>query len=69
MIGQLSAMESGECRWIGRPHIHAYCRSPARQPARWMIVTAELPYNDSRWCSLEEAAAFVERLLEKEDQA
>lgn len=57
-------MESGECRWVGRPEIHVYCHNPHPRTdgsARYRVVTI-----DSRTDWLPEAAALaaLDRLLE-----
>lgn len=58
-------MASGECRWIGREDVHAYCMGSRvggtydPREKRYRIVTEARDYDGQEWMTLEEAAAVV----------
>jgi hypothetical protein len=56
---QLEAMESGECRWIRREDIHAYCLKPKGKQPRFRVVTMERPYQSQEWVSLDQTAETI----------
>jgi hypothetical protein len=55
----LLSMSSGECRWIGRHDIHAYCRAPVGFEAHWCIVCPDAGMEYGNWVTAEEAAAVI----------
>lgn len=75
-------MESGECRWVGRPDIHVYCRNPMapiigptgrpgwrRDPeaARYRVVCPDAGLEDGTdWMTAGAVLAVVDRILADE---
>lgn len=65
---QLQSMAVGECRWIEREDIHAYCFgtwSRSRYDAAvksYKVVTARRDFDGQAWVSAEEAARVISRL-------
>lgn len=77
-IDQLEAMESGECRWVGRHDVHVYCRHPFVKTlmptgrmgwtrpagaARYCVVCPEAGLEYGNWLPLEQAAAIVDSIV------
>lgn len=77
-ITLLREMASGECRWIGRHDLHAYCHAPfvrttradgrtawGREPgaARYSIVCPAAGLAYGTWVPLDEAAVLCDRIL------
>jgi hypothetical protein len=61
----ISDMNSGECKWVGRPGIHVYCHNPhprTDDSARYRVVTTS---SRTDWLPEAEALAALDRLLEE----
>ena len=77
----LRLMQSGECRWIGREDVHAYCKAPmvpavmpnggkawTQGPRMFAVVCPAAGLTDPvAWMSLDEAADLIEDILEGPD--
>lgn len=61
------ALESGECRWIGREDIHVYCRAPAGRQALYSVVCPMAGLGPHSWVPAEAAAELVAGILEGGD--
>jgi hypothetical protein len=72
-------MESGECRWMGRPDLHVYCRGTrvggrydarVRQYKLWWpgrpAAWGSSPWNDGGWESWPAVAARIEEIMQQE---
>lgn len=59
----IMALESGECRWIGREDIHVYCRAPAGRQALYSVVCPMAGLGPHSWVPAEAAALVVEKIL------
>jgi hypothetical protein len=55
----LLSMSSGECRWIGRHDVQAYCHAPAGSEARFCVVCPEAGLEHGNWVTAAEAAALI----------
>ena len=75
---EIDALESGECRWIGRHDVHVYCQHPFVETmmptgrsgwtrpagtARYCVVCPEAGLEYGDWLPLEQAAAIVDSLV------
>jgi hypothetical protein len=56
---QIASLASGECRWIGRHDVHAYCRAPVGFEAEWCVVCPDAGLEYGNWVTAEEAAAVI----------
>lgn len=63
LVLALLSMVSGQCRWIVREDIHAYCHAPIGREPRYCVVcpSAALDYvaDYSQWVTATEAAALI----------
>ena len=65
ILKTLSEMESGECRWVESPAVHAYCRAPMINGFRirtYRIVTDAREYLGQPWIDADDAAETVKTL-------
>ena len=75
---EIDALESGECRWIGRHDVHVYCQHPFVETmmptgrsgwtrpsgtARYCVGCPEAGLEYGTWLTLEQAAAIVDSLV------
>lgn len=55
----LLSMSSGECRWIGREDVHAYCMAPVGREPRWCVVCPDAGLEYGNWVTAADAAALI----------
>lgn len=66
LIATLLAMDSGECRWIGRHDLHAYCRAPAGHEPSYSLVCPDAGLEYGTWTTAADAAATIVSLTTPE---
>lgn len=62
-LNAISAMEGGECRWIGRHDVHVYCRRPSGVEPTYCVVCPDAGLQHGNWGTANCAAKTIESLL------
>jgi hypothetical protein len=60
---EIDALESGECRWVGRRDVQVYCRRPSGAEPTYCVVCPEAGLEYGTWLHLEQAAEIVDSLV------
>jgi hypothetical protein len=77
-VAALLSMSSGECRWVGRYDVHAYCRAPmvrfvradgrtawTRGPATYCIACPAGNTKHGNWMDAQDAADLIDSIIAK----